>query len=144
MNIDLASGITFIESFMVDTCVITRDSKGILDDILNMSTGVLERPSGDTVTVYSGKCNFRTKLPRARPWEVFAGEGQHEFKLIEVLIPISADDIELGDIVTCTSSVNDPRLTTRAMRVQDVADGSLKTYRSLHLEEITYTAQPED
>lgn len=144
MTIDLSPGVNFIESFMVDQCLITRDTSGVLDDALNLITGELERPVGDVITVYSGKCIIKTKLPRARPWETLVGEGQHEFKEFHIMIPSSISDVELGDIITPTVSANDPHLLTRKLRIMDISDGSLKTYRSLQAEEITYTVKPED
>jgi hypothetical protein len=141
--VDISPGKDFIESFMVDTCTITRDSRGILDDMLDPSTGALVRPSGDAQAVYSGKCIARARLPRARPFENVPGEGFHERKFFELLIPIAVSNVELGDIVHVTSS-NDPRFLDLAMQVMDYGDGTWKTYRLLQLIDITYEVKAED
>lgn len=143
-SIDISSGISFIESFMVDTCAITRDVQGVLDDVLDLSTGLLVRPNPDTISVYTGKCLFRTKVPRQRPPETFPGQGEHEFKFFELLLPVSVVDIEIGDKVTPLTSVNDARLLTRSLLVADISDWSLRTYRTCSLTDVSYMVKPED
>lgn len=141
---NIQPGIQFIEGFMVDQCLITRDIHGVLNDTLNTSTGVLERPAGDTEVVYAGICNVRSRLPRERPPQVYPGEGEHEFRLLQVFIPMAVTNVLLNDVFTVTASANDPRLLANFYLIADIGDGTLKTHRILLIREFTYMVKPED
>lgn len=126
----LVRGRAAAESLMVDTCTIGR--------VVGQTTDPLTGAVTDQVSnYYAGKCRFQTigRGSQARPQD--AGEDYMMLLRIEVQLPISVTGVEVGDIITCETSVHDPDLPTRRFRVRDLYHKSHATARRVQAEEVT-------
>lgn len=124
----LARGRRAAEALMVDTCVIRRKVGPTVDPDTGAEVPIYTE-------VYSGKCrvqsrNFATESPNA------AGQRVDLYHL-EVQVPMSVVGVAVNDEVEITSSVHDPDLVGRRMRVQNLFHASHKTARRLQVEEVT-------
>jgi len=125
----LARGRAFAAQGMIDTCLIQH------------KTGELTNPTdGTTVpiyaTVYQGPCRVQQA---AAPWAGPATVGQAGIGLsaAEVQLPvIGSDGISKDDLVTCTSSTNDPDLVGKRFSVQGTHHATHKTTRRIPIQEI--------
>lgn len=123
-----------VESFMTDTCVITRDAQEVYDDIIDENTGLITKPSPDATTLYDGPCLL-----------ISAGIGQAEGAqggAIELLgqrtyrgyLPLSLLGIEAHDILTVTDCLRDPELIGRRFIIRGVYAETFAIFRLLDLE----------
>lgn len=101
---------------MVDTCTITRDPDFTDDSTLNTSTGVLT--GAGTVEVYDGPCMV---APQERQQSATEEGGAPQVRSrYRVTIPLSADEVVVGDVVTITASVREPLLVDQTLVVYGV------------------------
>jgi len=137
VNIPMAPGIQFIESQMIDTCEVTRDTRGIYDDVLNEATGELVKPVDDIdSTIYSGKCLIATvdkgdkELPIASMPKMLNG--------YKVIMPNNASSraIRIGDQLTVTQSTYDDTFLDKEYRVSKIDSSTHHVYRRVLIEEI--------
>ncbi len=134
MSLDpnLSMGETFIEGFMTDECLITRDPEGGGDDDYDWNTGEITPPTPDFVTIYSGKCNYKWINARDLEFEI---QGQDEFrKVYKVMVPIDVDNLKVGDVFQLTSVRRDELLLGIPMRVAQVVGSTNYTYRQFYAE----------
>lgn len=129
------AGVWFIEDQMRDILKITRDTEGIDDDVLNLTTGELERQPPDTDTKYSG-IGLLKPLSQAEVESLVGGHAEY-VKPYRVMVPITVTDVRQGDFVVFSSASLDSRLAGRPLRVFDVSMGTNRTYRSLIVEDMT-------
>lgn len=117
MTFDQTAERALIESRMLDTCVITRDSSGVDDDTLDPVTLNLT-PAGAT-TVYSGPCSVSPASGSVARRE---GERQDTRQEWNHRIPLSAPLPLYGDVVEITAvhTDGDPALVGRRFVVQRV------------------------
>lgn len=134
MNIDLRPGITFIESRMVDQCIVQRDLRGNYDEVLDRDTGLLSQPDPNYLTVYQGKCNMTTLREQEHLTEV--GQRLVSLRTYRILLPVTVTTVEVGDLFTLTAAAVDSQVIGRAMSVLDVDSRSLPTYRRIVVQDL--------
>lgn len=128
-DVVLAAGRARAQQTFVDTCTIERPGKPVTNPIDGTVTTPM-RP------LYSGACAFQQA---SAPWAGPATVGQAGVGLStqEVKLPIvGSEGITKDDIVTCTSSRNDPELVGKKFAVQGAHHASEKTSRRLPLMEV--------
>jgi hypothetical protein len=124
----LARGRLAAEAGMVDACTITRVGERTTDT----TTGEVTEP---TSTLYTGACRVQQK--QAQATEETVGEDHLLLLRIEVQLPMSVTDLEVGDLITVTSSEHDPDLPGRVFRVHDLAHKTHATSRRVQCVEET-------
>lgn len=125
----LARGRVAAEAGMVDTCTITEDTV----TSTNQDTGV---QTISTATIYSGPCRVQQHVPGgARPSDV--GEAYKLMLRLEVQLPMSATGLRVGQKVRIDSSLSDPDLTGRVVRIHELAHKTDATARRIGVEEVT-------
>lgn len=120
----LRAGRAAAEALMVDTCTITRAGAGVV--------------------VYRGKCRMQTAT--ARPPQVEAGMQTYAWNVLDLLahLPVVAPDLLDGDQLTVTSSVMNPHLTGRTLRVRAmITPKSFETKRIAVMSQISATFLPD-
>lgn len=113
---------------MVDACTITRIGERVTDT----TTGEVTEP---TSTLYTGKCRVQQASAQAQRED--AGEDRLLLLRLEVQLPMSVTDLEVGDLVTVTASAHDPDLPGRVFRVHDLAHKTHATARRVQCVEKT-------
>jgi len=117
----LSRGRAHAVRLMTDTCVITR------------VTGSAIASNGDTTPttadLYTGPCRVRPRQTQDRMVE--QGGAEVGVGDLVVSLPITAADVEPGDVVTITASTYDETLVDRSMTVLGVLHGSQVTARRL-------------
>ena len=124
----LARGRAAAEAGMVDSCTITREYAGAVDE----NTG---RIAVTAQAIYSGACRVQNQRTQSRAED--AGEDYKLLLPLEVQLPTSVTGVLVGDLVTITAAVNDADLVDRVLRVRDLAHKSEATARRLRCEEVT-------
>lgn len=119
------------EGRMVDACTITRGGGA---DTFNPTTGVYTTPAG--TTIYTGKCEVQIS-DGLNARETDAGGTEVTLSRLTVKIPISAEGVQVDDIITITSSLLDPDLVGQSYRVMAGFAKSFATCRRLQVERIT-------
>ncbi len=140
MPVDYALGRSYIESFMIDFCVITRDDQFAGDDTLNLTTGALEKPANDSFTVYSGSCLI--KHINQKDLEFLQGQAPTFRKVYRALVPVENLDIKIGDSFVLTACQVDPLLIGASMRVNQVLGGTHHIYREIYLQHLSEDDNP--
>jgi hypothetical protein len=138
MLIPRPPGIAFIEAQMVDTCTITRDALGVEDAVLDRDTGELTDPSAPE-TIYSGKCILKEVVTKDILFE--QGGQYQERDMMKALLPVTAEGIQLGDVLTLTATAYNADFLGIEMRVFQVQGGTHKVYTSLLVEKIVEDKQ---
>lgn len=114
------------ESRMTDVVEVTRLST---DETYDPATDTFS--VGTTSTVYSGKARMKTQSP---PSDItVAGEIVQQMSMT-ALIPVSITDVQVGDVLTVSSSATDPWVETTKFTVKFVDLSTQKTSRRLYLE----------
>lgn len=129
-----STGQSFIEGFMIDECLISRDEQGVYDDVLDEETGELVQPDPDVVEVYSGACLLKPMGTKDQAYDT--GDQPVYRKGYNVLLPKEVDDVRLGDVLTMTTSVRDPALEGYSFRVFEVRVSTHSVYRHIRVEDI--------
>jgi hypothetical protein len=133
-NIDYALGAGFIDSFMIDECIIVHDEQNTDDDILDEDTGELVPPVGDSGSVYEGPCLL--KPIQQKDLEFIQGAAPLFRKVYRVLLPISVVDVKIGDTFTLTIGTWDPFLVGKTMRINQITGQTHRVYRNMLVERI--------
>jgi hypothetical protein len=128
LSANYSAGKSFIEGFMIDTCVVTRDYQQTKDDTLPEMSMTIVRPANDTVTVYTGKCLVRSNRSLGNTIEGGLELDEPDFK---ILLPLDAPLVRLNDRLTVTNSVNDSTLETKLIRIVNVDASSHRVYREV-------------
>lgn len=131
----LDRGKMWIESWMKDSCTITRDAQFQYDDTLDPVTLKLIRPYSDASTVYSGKCLIQAVAKKELAYDL-AGKTVLR-KDYWILVPITTSNLELGDKFVADEAYNDEFLLTHEMRISEIEGDTNRTYRRFLVEEIT-------
>jgi hypothetical protein len=121
-------------AIMVDTCSITRDVEGVLDDTLNLTTGTLTAPAPDASSVYTGAC-------LVSPATTMEKTDESAGKIIPsrrygVRIPTTAPTVRPGDLIEITERERDASLIGRVLRVESITRQSLAVTRQLVVVEV--------
>lgn len=125
----LARGRAAAEVGMVDTCTIKRP------------TGKATDPdTGDVVTVYttlySGqKCRVQTRGQWGERRDV--GQDSVVMQTIEIQLPITVVDLQVGDVLTITAATHDPLLVGRELQLKDLNSETHATARRVMGTELT-------
>lgn len=131
----LERGKLWIESWMKDECTITRDSQFQYDDTLDPVTLKLITPASDTTEIYNGKCLIQAVAKKELNYDT-AGKTVLR-KDYWILLPITIDDLMLGDKVVPSDTYNDEYLLNHEMRITEIEGDTNRTYRKVLIEEIT-------
>lgn len=136
VNIPRSPGISLIESQMVDTCIVDRDSGGVYDDVLNEATGELEPPENDfDTTVYTGKCLIAAVDKGDK--EISIADMPKEFDYYKVLMPQNAStgSIRIGDRFLISQSAYDVSLIGKEFRIFKTTSATHPVYRRFYIEQ---------
>ena len=125
---------------MDDTCTIVRDKPGVWDDAVDPDTLELVAPPGDGSEVYSGECLFKPVSSRDMHYE--EGDQPVFRKVYNVLIPKDADEILIGDKLTCDTSARDETLPGVEFHVMEVRRSTHSVYRLLRVEDVQQEYNP--
>lgn len=140
VKIPRSPGIAFVESQMVDECLITRETRGLYDNLLNEATGELYTASGlpdDDYTVYTGKCVI--SMIDKGDKELPVAEMPTEFNYWKVLLPMNhlTGTLRIGDEFFVTKSAYDDTFIGKEFRISKVDKGTHPVYRKIMIEEQT-------
>jgi hypothetical protein len=124
----LARGRTAAEAGMVDGCTVRRLTGSVTDDF----SGV---PVETWADLYAGKCRVQQDMAQSQAHTV--GEDYQLLLRLEVQLPMSVVGLEIGDVVTITSSASDPDLPGRVFLVRDLAHKTDATARRIQVTERT-------
>lgn len=113
---------------MVDACTIRR----VTGESTNSTTGVI---TPTYTALYSGVCRFQQALVQTEPHDV--GEDFVRLLRIELQLPMTVVGLQVGDEVTCTTSLSDQDLPGRVFLVRDLAHKTDATARRVQLTERT-------
>lgn len=122
----LSAGRAQAESLMTDACTITRAGAG--EPVFDPETGGYTDPPA--VTVYEGKCRVQMRGAAAVQNAQLGGEDV-TFYDVEVSLPITVTDVEVGDLVTMTAAAFDDGLAGTSYRVHGLHAKSQATARRL-------------
>jgi hypothetical protein len=102
MTFDQTAERTAVEDRLLDSCLITRDTEGDQDDVLDPVTLNLTRLANDAVTVYSGPCSV-APYTQSRGQNRNEGQREETRQVWRVRLPLSASEPKYGDLVTITA-----------------------------------------
>jgi hypothetical protein len=124
---DLRGAQKRVESLLDDTVTIRRARPHLRDDTLNDQTGELE-PVDASTTVWSGQCLVTARAdadgtPDRDPSAPVPALSTPRYR---ALIPLAADPVEVGDVLTIDSSRRDTQLVGERFEVD--APGQVGTY----------------
>lgn len=122
----IAAGRIFIEAGMESTCVITRETLGVVDPATGLETSTVD-------TIYTGECHLR--FPFVRP-EQSVAEGQTIARDRGVLsLPIIGDSsaVRANDTAVIAIGALDPSKTITA-RIETPFTQTLATARRFPVE----------
>lgn len=133
---NLARATSKIESLMQDTCQIVRDAEGVGDDVWDEETGQFIAPTNDTITVYSGPCFVRpTGIGSTESAEMTATSNPG-YRTLAGYIPKNITGVAENDWMVITSSLRDPLLVGRRLRVIGIRHMTFAVARILDLEDV--------
>lgn len=125
MVVDLAFARAHAESVILgDVCTITRPVDPRSFDF-DSETGLLDEEATPTVIVALA-CSARETESLERSSTI--GGAPKGSKMFSVKLPADYDDVEVGDVITFTTS-SDPRLLNVPQLVTNVHDASLRVLR---------------
>ena len=125
----LARGRVAALAGMVDTCTIQHKTGSSTDQETGQVTPTYS-------TLYSGQCRFQVAGPSASPTDV--GQDQVYISQTILQLPITVTGVANEDVVTCTSSANDPDLVNRVFTVKGILRKTHATSRRIELQEVAY------
>lgn len=123
----LQRGRAMAETLMVDACTIRRQT--------GESTGPGGIVTPTWTELYSGKCRWQQHQAQARGDT--AGEAYQLMLGVEVQVPIAVTGLQPDDEVICTSSLQDPDLAGRTVRIRDLSHKTHLTMRRIQCQERT-------
>lgn len=115
----LEMGRRMAESRMTDQCEVARSGEKVWDE----STGEWVAPA---LVVHAGRCRVKHATTMGSR-DVEAGSQLVGVSLTEVHLPVAADGVESGDVVTITASATRPEQVGRKFVVVAKFDGSQTT-----------------
>lgn len=117
--INLTTARALVEKHLTDTCTISRDVEGVHDNVLDMATGQLIAPAGDTTQVYAGAC----LVAPTGIGQTVEGARVVERRGYRIRLPWDAPTFRRGDLVAITAAA-DPELTGAQMVLIDSSQGA--------------------
>lgn len=125
----LARGRAAAEAGMIDACLVEHKTGHTTDHLAGQAT--------DTwTTVYSGRCRIQQSIAMGQRTD--AGEVSVVVLRLELQLPVvESENVDRGDRVTVTASVNDPSLVGREFVIRDLHHKSEATARRMTIEERT-------
>lgn len=125
----LARGRIAAELGMTDECVIKRPGGKDTDP-----------DSGDVVTTYTTlytgqKCRVQSRGQWGERRDV--GQDSVVMQTIEVQLPITVTNLQVGDVITITAATFDPLLVGRELQLKDLNSESHATCRRVMATELT-------
>lgn len=130
---DLTRAQSRVESLMVDVCKITRDPQQEFDDVLDVDTGELGQPDSDQLFVYRGVCIVK---PNKGYRQTDVGGETTAERYHDLLVPLSAPEVRIGDLVEITVSQRDPQLLGDKFVVTDTIATSFAIVRRIEMERV--------
>lgn len=130
---DLARAQARVESLMIDSCKITRDAQQELDDVLDVDTGQLEAPDDDSLFVYYGACIVK---PNKGYRQTDVGGETTAERYHDLLIPLGAPEVKIGDRVEIAVASRDPQLVGSRFVVTDSIAASFAVVRRIEMERV--------
>lgn len=127
----LALGRAAATAGMIDACSIVR----VTGTTTDADGNVTETTS---TVVYSGPC--RVQEPGGYARDITTAPDQPQLaphRILQLPVTSTTGDVDVGDRVTITASVNDPGLVGVVMQVRDLAAKSEATARRLGVEQVT-------
>lgn len=116
---------------MTDACTISRPgARGTF----NTATGTYA--DADETAIYSGKCRIQSSNvldPRSPEF----GSREIVTQEVTVSVPMSAEGINVGDVVTVTACEFDPDMVDRELKIEGLVIKSHATARRLRCEVVT-------
>jgi len=111
---------------MLDTCTIRRDAGTTWDE----NAG---RETKNSMEIYgNGKC--RIKAPSLAAQDIDAGSQLQVLSALELHLPLSAEDVRVGDIAEIIGSTTRVGQVGRFYRIAAPFDGSQTTALRFHVE----------
>ena len=124
----LTRGRIAAEAGMVDACDIERT-------VSESTSGGIVTPT--TTDVYSGKCRLQVASSTEQGQAAKIGEAYRIVARKELQLPISAPQLQEGDLVMVTAAALDPQLVGKKFRVRDVLTKTHATSRRATVLEVT-------
>jgi hypothetical protein len=125
----LAQGRAAAEALMVDSCTIRRRT----GDTTNLTTGAVTPTY--SVLYAAQKCRVQTNGGWGEPRDI--GEAALVLLTLQVQLPIAVTGLRKGDEITIDTSVHDPDLVGRVVRIKDLHHKSHATSRRVMCTEVT-------
>lgn len=140
MALNLAGPQKFVESLMVDTCTLTRDTNLTADDVWNQATGTYTKAG--VATLYSGKCHVTTSRPYAQAQQVIVGEMPAEYIEYYLNLPLSfTADLQRKDKVVINASRRVHLLNKTFIVENEVGTGTYTVSRRILMRLLVRTPQ---
>lgn len=117
--INLATARALVAKHLTDTCIISRDVEGVHDNVLDLATGQLVAPAGDTAQVYSGPC----MVTPTGIGQTVEGARVVERRGYRIRLPWDAPVFHRGDLVTIDAAA-DPELVGAQLVLIDSSQGA--------------------
>ncbi len=113
----------------VDACVIERQPTSKTDSTRDVERGTGQLIDDPRELIYTGVCSIYPIKSRRDRFDEF-GQGLIFTRQYRVVLPYTADDIQIRDIFSATGS-DDTQLVGRELQVRDVIVSTILGYRSL-------------
>jgi hypothetical protein len=125
----LAAGRRAAEAGMIDSCRITRVTSTLVDERTGKAAG------GTIDLVYEGRCRIQQAQAEGQREDI--AEASLVLLRLELQLPATTTGIREGDDAEILTSVNDPDLAGRTLKVRDLAHKSEATARRIQCMEVT-------
>lgn len=126
----LARGRAKAESLMVDACTVKHPTALVTDQ----ETGAV---TPTYTTVYTGKCKVQVPSTETTPHTTDVGEASVLVGHLELHLPMSVTTVSPNDLVTVTTSTQDPDLVGRTFRLRGPSHKTYLTARRIPMIEVT-------
>lgn len=132
---DLTFAQAAVEELMTDQCLITRDTEGAVDDIVDPTTLALTPAAGTPITIWAGKCGIAARNPSGQSTQGLNDEGQAQSWAARYTLktPRESPLPAPGDVVTVTAS-RDSGMVGQVFRVIGPTFGSFRVSRRTEIE----------
>lgn len=126
-------GLSFIESYMRDNCVVTRRPVSNREDELDLETFELTAED-EPEEIYSGKCTLQPFSAKDRNYDI--AERPDMQKGYKVMLPASAGSFLVGDTLTLSSVAFNDQLVGVPLRVGFVMYGTHRLFVELWVTDV--------
>lgn len=122
------------EELMVDSCTVVRPSKKKVTD---PTTGKVTAPAQSIYPGPGGDGRCRAKQGGTQSTSTTSGEHRFSAQGAEIHFPFDAGPMQVGDVVTITSSRFTPSLVGKVLTVQETMTHSLASAYRVRVKELT-------